>query len=933
MSEREESRFNLSAWALRHQALVVYLIVLATVAGILAYTRLAQSEDPPFTFRVMVIRTFWPGASARQVQEQVTDRIGRKLQETPAIDFLRSYSRPGESMIFFTMKDSAPVKDVPETWYQIRKKVGDIGSTLPQGVQGPFFNDEFGDVYTNIWTLDGDGYSAAQLHDYADQLRTVLLRVPGVGKVDYFGDPDQRIFIEVDNARLTRLGISPTQLGQAINAQNAVASSGVLTTSNDRVYIRPSGQFDSVEQLADMVVRINDRTFRLGDIATVKRGYDDPPVTQMRSNGRAVLGIGVTMQPGGDVIRLGKVLEATTRQLQTQLPAGLKLAEVSSMPQAVSHSVDDFLEAVAEAVGIVLVVSLVSLGLRTGMVVVISIPIVLAITALFMNMFGIGLHKVSLGTLVLALGLLVDDAIIAVEMMAVKLEQGFSRTRAAAFAYTSTAFPMLTGTLVTVSGFLPIALAQSSTGEYTRSIFEVSAIALIASWFAAVVLIPLLGYHLLPERKRDGHAGPLNAHHDDHHEAHDIYDTRFYKRLRGWIGWCIERRFVVLIITVALFVVALGGFSMIPQQFFPSSDRPELLIDVRLPEGASFPATLEQTKRLEKVLENRPEIDHTVSFVGTGAPRFYLPLDQQLAQPNFAQFVVTAKSVEAREKLASWLAPTLREQFPAIRWRLSRLENGPPVGYPVQFRVSGDSIAMVRSIAEKVAAQVRQDSRSVNVQFDWDEPAERSVRFELDQKKARELNVSSQDVSNFLAMTLQGTTVTQYRERDKLIAVDLRAPKADRVDPSRLATLAMPTPSGPVPLGTLGRFKDTLEYGVIWERDRQPTITVQADVRGGAQGIDVTHAIDKQLDGLRAQLPVGYRIEIGGSVEESGKAQASINAQMPLLAIAVLTLLMIQLQSFSRVLMVVLTAPLGLIGGPPPCCCSASRSASWRCWG
>ncbi|WP_186018719.1 efflux RND transporter permease subunit [Burkholderia gladioli] len=914
MSEREESRFNLSAWALRHQALVVYLIVLATVAGILAYTRLAQSEDPPFTFRVMVIRTFWPGASARQVQEQVTDRIGRKLQETPAIDFLRSYSRPGESMIFFTMKDSAPVKDVPETWYQIRKKVGDIGSTLPQGVQGPFFNDEFGDVYTNIWTLDGDGYSAAQLHDYADQLRTVLLRVPGVGKVDYFGDPDQRIFIEVDNARLTRLGISPTQLGQAINAQNAVASSGVLTTSNDRVYIRPSGQFASVEQLADMVVRINDRTFRLGDIATIKRGYDDPPVTQMRSNGRAVLGIGVTMQPGGDVIRLGKALEATTRQLQTQLPAGLKLTEVSSMPQAVSHSVDDFLEAVAEAVGIVLVVSLVSLGLRTGMVVVISIPIVLAITALFMNMFGIGLHKVSLGTLVLALGLLVDDAIIAVEMMAVKLEQGFSRTRAAAFAYTSTAFPMLTGTLVTVSGFLPIALAQSSTGEYTRSIFEVSAIALIASWFAAVVLIPLLGYHLLPERKRDGHEGPLSAHHDDHHEAHDIYDTRFYKRLRGWIGWCIERRFVVLVITVALFVVALGGFSMIPQQFFPSSDRPELLIDVRLPEGASFPATLEQTKRLEKVLENRPEIDHTVSFVGTGAPRFYLPLDQQLAQPNFAQFVVTAKSVEAREKLASWLAPTLREQFPAIRWRLSRLENGPPVGYPVQFRVSGDSIATVRSIAEKVAAQVRQDARSVNVQFDWDEPAERSVRFELDQKKARELNVTSQDVSNFLAMTLQGTTVTQYRERDKLIAVDLRAPKADRVDPSRLATLAMPTPSGPVPLGTLGRFKDTLEYGVIWERDRQPTITVQADVRGGAQGIDVTHAIDKQLDGLRAQLPVGYRIEIGGSVEESGKAQASINAQMPLLAIAVLTLLMIQLQSFSRVLMVVLTAPLGLIG-------------------
>ncbi|MBR8123769.1 efflux RND transporter permease subunit [Burkholderia multivorans] len=912
---REEGRFNLSAWALRHQALVVYLIVLATVAGILAYTRLAQSEDPPFTFRVMVIRTFWPGATARQVQEQVTDRIGRKLQETPAIDFLRSYSRPGESLIFFTMKDSAPVKDVPETWYQIRKKVGDIGYTLPPGVQGPFFNDEFGDVYTNIWTLEGDGFSPAQLHDYADQLRTVLLRVPGVAKVDYFGDPAQRIFIEVDNAKLTRLGISPQQLGQAINAQNDVSSAGVLTTTDDRVFVRPSGQFDNVAAIADTLIRINGRTFRLGDLATVRRGYDDPAVTQMRTAasgtgaGKPVLGIGVTMQPGGDVIRLGKALDAQSKALQAQLPAGLKLTEVSSMPHAVSHSVDDFLEAVAEAVAIVLIVSLVSLGLRTGMVVVISIPVVLAVTALFMYLFDIGLHKVSLGTLVLALGLLVDDAIIAVEMMAVKLEQGYNRARAAAFAYTSTAFPMLTGTLVTVSGFLPIALAKSSTGEYTRSIFEVSAIALIASWFAAVVLIPLLGYHLLPERKKHAH----DAHLPDDHE-HEIYDTRFYRRLRGWIDWCIERRFVVLAITVALFVVSLLGFSLVPQQFFPSSDRPELLVDLRLPEGASFAATLRETERVEQAIAKRPEIDHWVNFVGSGAPRFYLPLDQQLQLPNFAQFVITAKSVEDREKLASWLETTLRDRFPAVRWRLSRLENGPPVGYPVQFRVSGDDIATVRSIADKVAATMRGDARTVNVQFDWDEPAERSVRFELDQKKARELNVTSQDVSSFLAMTLSGTTVTQYRERDKLIAVDLRAAQPDRVDPAKLAGLAMPTPNGAVPLGSLGRFTPTLEYGVIWERDRQPTITVQSDVRAGAQGIDVTHAIDGKLNALRAQLPVGYRIEIGGSVEESAKAQASINAQMPLMAIAVFTLLMIQLQSFSRVLMVVLTAPLGLIG-------------------
>ncbi|WP_118178861.1 efflux RND transporter permease subunit [Paraburkholderia phosphatilytica] len=907
----DEGHFNLSAWALRHQALVVFLITLATAFGILAYTRLAQSEDPPFTFRVMVIQTFWPGATARQVQEQVTDRIARKLQETPDTDFLRSYSRPGESLIFYNMKDSAPVKNVPETWYQVRKKVGDIAQTLPAGVQGPYFNDEFGDVYTNIYTLEGDGFSPAQLHDYADQLRTVLLRVPGVGKVDYFGDPNQHIYVEISNAQLTRLNISPQQIAQAVNSQNSVSPAGTLTTTDDRVFVRPSGQFNDVKALADTLITVNGRSFRLGDIATIKRGYDDPPATQLRYGGHAVLGIGVTMQPGGDVIRLGKALDENNAELRAALPAGLKLVEVSSMPHAVARSVDDFLEAVAEAVAIVLVVSLVSLGVRTGMVVVISIPVVLAVTALCMYLFDIGLHKVSLGTLVLALGLLVDDAIIAVEMMAVKLEQGWNRTRAAAFAYTSTAFPMLTGTLVTVSGFLPIALAKSSTGEYTRSIFEVSAIALIASWFAAVVLIPLLGFHLLPERKREAHH-PVDE--NGEHLDHDIYDTRFYQRLRGWITWCIERRFVVLAITVALFVAALGGFTLVPQQFFPSSDRPELLIDVRLPEGASFAATLREAKRVEAALVGRPEIDHSIDFVGTGAPRFYLPLDQQLQQPNFAQFVVTAKSVKDREKLASWLQTKLRNDFPEIRTRLSRLENGPPVGYPVQFRVSGDDIATVRGIATKVADVMRADHGTANVQFDWDEPAERSVRFEVDQQKARQLGVSSEDVSNFLAMTLSGYTITQYRERDKLISVDLRAPDNERVDPSKLLTLAMPTPNGAVPLGTLGHLRNDLEYGVIWERDRQPTITVQSDVANGAQGIDVTNRVDRALASVRSALPVGYRIAIGGSVEESAKGQTSINAQMPVMIVAVLTLLMIQLQSFARVLMVVLTAPLGLIG-------------------
>jgi multidrug efflux pump subunit AcrB len=898
--------FNLSAWALRHQQLVIFLIGLMTLFGVIGYTQLAQSEDPPFTFRTMVIKTYWPGAASRDVQEQITDRIGRQLQAAPYVDNIKSYSRPGESMIFFAMKDSAPVKEVPETWYQVRKKVGDIRATLPKGAVGPFFNDEFGDVYTNIYALEGDGFTPAQLHDYADKLRTVLLRVPGVAKVEYFGDPDQHIFVEISNAQLTRLSITPQQLAQAIDAQNTVAPVGTITTADDRVFVRPSGAFKDEQALADMLITVNKRAFRLGDIATIKRGYDDPPVTQMRLGGQAVLGIGVTMQKGGDVINLGKALDARTAELQGSLPAGLKLAAVSSMPHAVKHSVDDFVEAVGEAVAIVLVVSLISLGLRTGMVVVITIPIVLAVTALCMHLFGIGLDKVSLGTLVLALGLLVDDAIIAVEMMAVKLEQGWSRVRAAAFAYTSTAFPMLTGTLVTVSGFLPIALAKSSTGEYTRSIFEVSAISLVVSWFAAVVLVPLLGFHLLPERKDHASGG--------HDHEHDVYNTGFYRRLSGWVALCIDRRWVVLGVTAVLFVIAMGAFTRVPQQFVPNSERPELLVDLRLPEGASFEATLRESKRLEKILDGKPGIDHFVDFVGTGAPRFYLPLDQQLQQPNFAQFIVTAKDVETREALMHWLDGKLEKDFSGVRTRVARLENGPPVGFPIKFRVSGDDIATVRTLADTVAQKVRADSRTRNVQFDWDEPAERSISFEIDQNRARQLGVTSEDVSSFLAMTLSGYTVTQYRERDKLINVDLRAPKSERVDPAKLTSLAIPTPNGAVPLGSLGHVRNTLEYGVIWERDRQPTITVQADVRGDAQGIDVTRDIERALTAVRSKLPVGYRIEVGGAVEESVKGQTSINAEMPLMIIAVLTLLMIQLKNFARTFIVVLTAPLGLIG-------------------
>jgi multidrug efflux pump len=838
-------RFNLSSWAIEHRSLVVLLLVLVTLSGILSYRKLAQSEDPPFTFKVMVIRTFWPGATARQVQEELTDRIARTLQATPHVDFLNSYSRPGESTLFFTIQDSAPASQVPETWYQVRKRVGDIAYTLPSGIQGPYFNDEFGDVYTNIYALEGDGFSPAQLHDWGEWLRAQLLRVAQVNKVDFFADQEQRIYVEITNAELAKLALTPQAISAALDTQNAVVGSGVFTTADDRVFVRPSGQFSDVDQIADTLLRVHGHDVRLGDIARVTHGYADPPGEYMRFDHANVLGIGVTMAPDGDVIELGKALDVKVRELQRALPAGLKLIQVASMPQAVARSIDDFVEAVAEAIAIVLIVSLVSLGLRTGMVVVISIPLVLAGTALLMNVGHIGLHKVSLGTLILALGLLVDDAIISVESMAVKLEQGFDRMKAAAFAYSHTAFPMLSGTLVTVAGFLPIALARSSTGEYTRSIFQVSAIALLLSWLAAVIVIPLLGYRLLPERRRDSLAERQGA------VEHNVYGGPFYERFRGWVTWCVDHRWKVLVGTVTAFVFALGAFTFVPRQFFPSSDRPELLVDLRLPENASFDATLREAQRLEHDLDGRRQIDHYIDFVGAGAPRFFLPLDEQLPAPNLAQFVVTAKGVREREALAASLDQLLRTRYSALRTRISRLENGPPVGFPVQFRVSGPQIATVRQIADELAARIRNGPDTRNVQLDWDEPAGRSVHFEVDQAQARRLGVTSQDLQNFLQTTLSGYTLAHLRKRDLLIPVELRSPPSDRADPSSLERYALPSSSGAaVPLTALGRVRYDLEYGVIWERDREPTITVQSDVGPPAQGLDVTQRIDRSLGEL-----------------------------------------------------------------------------------
>ena len=922
------ARFNLSEWALQHRSLVLFAIIVFAFIGVIAYERLGQSEDPPFTFKVMVIKTQWPGASARDVEQQVTDKIERKLQEVPDVDFVRSYSKPGESMVFFAIKDSAPSAQVPETWYQVRKKIGDIRGTLPSGIQGPFFNDEFGDTYTNIYAITGDGFEYRDLKDFGDRIRAELLRIPGVAKVDFIGEQEEKVFIELSNAKLATLGIEPQQILQTLSAQNAIAASGVFDTATDRIFVRPTGVFDSLDAIADIAIRANDRVFRLGDIAHVYRGYVDPPQQKMRWRGHDALGLGITMARGGDVIELGHDLDREMKRIQAQLPVGIEVEPVTSMPKAVQRSVNQFVRSLAEAVVIVLIVSLLSLGLRTGLVVAVSIPLVLAATFASMWLADIGLHKISLGALILSLGLLVDDAIIAVEMMAIKMEQGYDRLRAASFAYTSTAFPMLTGTLITIAGFLPIATARSSTGEYTRSIFQVSSIALIASWVVAVVVIPYLGFKMLPDptkprgptlrarlwSKITGKPAAAAPHIADAGDEEAVYRTPFYRRLRAVIEWCIARRAWVLVATVGAFVVALGLFRFVPQQFFPASSRPELLVDLRLPEGSSFAATLEQAKQVEAILDRETGIENYVTYVGSGSPRFYLPLDQQLTQSNFAQFVLVAKSNAERERVRDRLLSLFADDFPGLRGRVSRLENGPPVGFPVQFRVSGENIETVRKIARETAEVMRQDPATRDVQFDWDEPT-KVIRLVIDQNKARLLGVSSQDLAAFLNSSLSGTNVTYFRERDKQIEVLLRGAAEERAKMSFLKDLSLPSRNGKaVPITQIADIQYALEEGVVWRRNRLPTVTVRSDVKGNAQGPDVTARLSPRLDALRATLPLGYRIEAGGAFEDSTKGQKSIVAGVPLLVIVVLTLLMIQLKSFSRMTMVVLTAPLGLIG-------------------
>ncbi|OCZ72502.1 efflux RND transporter permease subunit [Acinetobacter pittii] len=921
-------KFNLSEWALNNKGIVLYFMLLLGIIGAISYSKLSQSEDPPFTFKVMVVHTYWPGATAKEVSTLVTDRIEKELMTTGQYDKIMAYSRPGESMVTFVAKDSLTSAQIPDVWYNVRKKVNDIRHELPNGVQGPFFNDEFGDTFGNIYVLTGKDFDYALLKEYADRLQLQLQRVKDVSKVELIGLQDQKIWVEISNTKAVQLGIPVTAIQEALQKQNSMASAGFFETGTDRIQIRVSGHLQNIDEIKKTPLLVGDKTIQLGDVADVYRGFSQPAQPRMRFMGENGIGIAVSMRKGGDIIALGKNLETEFAQLQKTLPLGMKLQKVSDQPVAVQRSIHEFVKVLAEAVIIVLLVSFFSLGFRTGLVVAFSIPLVLAMTFAGMSLFDVGLHKISLGALILALGLLVDDAIIAVEMMAIKMEQGYSRIKAAGFAWKTTAFPMLTGTLITAAGFLPIATAQSSTGEYTRSIFQVVTIALLVSWIAAVLFVPYLGEKLLPDFTKLGHQAPWYvrlwarltkkpqpqtvAISQDHH--YDPYQSSFYLRFRKMVEFCVTYRKTVIATTVGIFVLSVLMFKMVPQQFFPPSNRAEILVDLKLEEGASLTATEQAVKKVEKFLSKQKGIDNYVAYVGTGSPRFYLPLDQQLPQASFAQFVVLASSLDDRDDIRRSLETQIKQLLPQVRTRVSLLENGPPVGYPLQYRVSGEDLNLVRKEAQQVAKVMSENPNTTNVHLDWGEPS-KIISIQIDQDRARQMGVSSLDLANFINASITGSAIEQYREKRELIEIRLRGDQAERVEVASLASLAVPTNNGTtVPLAQIAKIEYKFEDGLIWHRNRLPTITVRADIRTNLQPATVVGELAESMDKLRAELPSGYLIEVGGTVEESARGQNSVNAGMPLFLAVVMTLLMIQLKSLSRSTIVLLTAPLGLIG-------------------
>ncbi|QXW31529.1 efflux RND transporter permease subunit [Aeromonas sanarellii] len=893
---------NLTEWALSHRAVVLFLILLVTVAGTLGFGRLGQLEDPNFSVPSMTAMVVWPGATAQQLQDEVLNRMEKKFEQLDHFEKVKTFARQGFGGMLITVKGGTSKADQQEAWYQARKKFSDLELELPEGVVGPIFNDEFGDVYGLMYAIKGDGVSLADLADQAEIIKRRLLKVPMVKKVDLLGKQAERVYIEFSHERLAALGIQPVQIMAALKSQNAVLPAGSLDTASDRIYVRISGQFRSLDDIRNLPIAAGGRVIKLGDFTTVRRGYEDPQTYSIRHNGQQVLMLGISMTNDGNIVQLGEALETVIAQIQNELPYGVELEQVADQPTTVKEAVWDFERSLVEALVIVVIVSLLSLGWRTGIVVALSVPLVLCMVAIFMLGTGWNLERISLGSLIIALGLLVDDAIIALEMMVVKMEAGWDKVKAAAYSYKATAMPRLSGALITAAAFMPVGFSQSTTGEYAGGIFWIVGVAVIFSWLCSGLFTPYLAVKMLPARL--GH----------HHGEGNPYDTKGYRRLRGWIQQAIARRWLVIGITFGALVLAVLAVRLVPQQFFPNSTRPELIVELRVKEGASFAATTEQVTRLEQLLAKDEDVRFYTAYTGAGAPRFYLSLDPELPNPGYAQFVVMTKDLEARERVRSRLMAMAGDQFPQAWVRVTRLELGPPVGFPIQYRIVGADTQVVRAIARRVEHLVASNPQVRDVQLDWNDPV-RALNVALDQEKVRALGLSPAEVAMATQSLMQGVTLTQLRDGEELVDVVARAIPSERLDVETLKDINLYTSQGTVvPLSQIATVRHELEEPVLWRRNRDMAITVRADVVDGAQAVSVTQAITPLLKELEATLPSGYRIDVGGAVEESNKANEALIAVAPVMLITILLILMLQLQSFSLMAMVLLTAPLGMIG-------------------
>ncbi|KPX13426.1 AcrB/AcrD/AcrF protein [Pseudomonas syringae pv. delphinii] len=893
-----KGNFNLSEWAIKHQSFVWYLMFVALLMGVFSYMKLGREEDPSFTIKTMIIQTRWPGATVDETLEQVTDRIEKKLEELDSLDYVKSYTRPGESTVFVYLRDTTNAKAIPEIWYQVRKKVDDIRGQFPQGLQGPSFNDEFGDVYGSIYAFTADGFSMRQLRDYVEKVRADIREVPGLGKVEMIGQQDEVLYLNFSTRKLAALGIDQSQVVQSLQSQNAVTPAGVIEAGPERISVRTSGQFASEKDLAAVNLRINDRFYRLSDIADITRGYTDPPKPLFRFNGKPAIGLSIAMQKGGNIQAFGKALHERMDATTAELPVGIGVHKVSDQAEVVNKAVGGFTSALFEAVIIVLLVSFVSLGFRAGLVVACSIPLVLAMVFVFMEYSGITMQRISLGALIIALGLLVDDAMITVEMMVTRLEMGETKEQAATYAYTSTAFPMLTGTLVTVAGFVPIGLNNSSAGEYTFTLFAVIAVAMLVSWVVAVLFAPVIGVHILSANIKPKSEEP----------------GRIGRAFNGSMLWAMRHRWLAIGITVGLFAASLFSMQFVQNQFFPSSDRPEILVDLNLPQNASINETRKVVDRFEASLKDDPDIERWSTYIGQGSVRFYLPLDQQLENPFYAQLVIVSKGLEERGALTARLQKRLRDDFVGIGSYVQALEMGPPVGRPLQYRVSGESIDKVRQHAIELATLLDHNPHVGEVIYDWNEPG-KVLRIDINQDKARQLGLSSEDVAKLMNSVVSGSTVTQVRDDIYLINVVGRAEDAERGTPETLQNLQIVTPTGTsIPLLAFATVGYDLEQPLVWRRDRKPTITVKGSVRDEIQPTDLVNQLKPEIDKFAAGLPVGYKVATGGTVEESSKAQGPIASVAPLMLFLMATFLMIQLHSVQKMFLVASVAPLGLIG-------------------